>query len=201
MTMKADKPASCYPEALWTRLVHSQAETEAMAEALGRILRPGDVVLLDGDLGAGKTTFTQRLARTLGVSGPVTSPTFSLVNEYEIPMPGGQEGVCPFYHFDLYRLEWEDELFDIGFDEYFTRGGILVIEWGEKFSHMIDADYLQVHLGIPENGNLGEAGDAGATGEAGNQPEAGTREFGVCCQGERGLALAKEWKNLVIAGN
>ena len=103
---------------------HSESETEALGEALGRELRAGDVLALDGDLGAGKTAFTRGLARGLGYPGRVTSPTFTIVNEYE----GGR---LPLFHFDLYRLTSPEELFDIGWEDYLERGGICCVEWSQ----------------------------------------------------------------------
>ena len=90
---------------------HSEQETEALAQELAGQLRPGEVLALDGDLGAGKTAFTRGLARGLGFEGRVQSPTFTIVNEYE----GGR---LPLFHFDLYRLGHPDELFDIGCEDY-----------------------------------------------------------------------------------
>ena len=105
----------------------SEAETEALGEALGRTLSPGAVVAFTGDLGAGKTAFTRGLARGLGIGERVTSPTFTIVNEYE----GGR---LPLFHFDMYRLGSSDELFDIGWEDYLRRGGVCAVEWSEKVS-------------------------------------------------------------------
>ena len=95
---------------------NSPAETEALGEALAARLTAGTVVAFTGDLGAGKTAFTRGLARGLGVPDRVTSPTFTIVNEYE----GGR---LPLFHFDMYRLGSSDELFDIGWEDYLARGG------------------------------------------------------------------------------
>ena len=94
-------------------LTHNEIETEALGETLARRLGPGDVVAYRGDLGAGKTAFTRGLARGLGCTGRVTSPTFTVVNEYE--------GRLPLFHFDLYRLEGEDALYDVGWEDYLDR--------------------------------------------------------------------------------
>ncbi len=107
------------------RVSHSEAETEALGEELGRRVRPGAVIAFTGDLGAGKTAFTRGIARALGISGRVTSPTLTLVNEYE----GGR---LPLFHFDMYRLGSADELFDIGWEDYLRRGGVCAVEWSEK---------------------------------------------------------------------
>ncbi len=107
-----------------TYYTHSLAETQALGVALAEILRPGDVIAYTGDLGAGKTTMTQGIAQGLGVAEPVTSPTFTIVQEYL----GGR---IPLFHMDLYRLSGEDDLFDLGFEEYLYRGGVTVLEWSE----------------------------------------------------------------------
>lgn len=104
-------------------LSHSETETEAAGQALAAKLRPGDVVAYRGDLGAGKTAFTRGLARGLGCHGRVTSPTFTIVNEYE--------GPTPLFHFDLYRLGGEEELLDIGWEDYLARNGVCAVEWSE----------------------------------------------------------------------
>ena len=106
-------------------LTNSPAETEAVGAALGRCLQPGTVLAYKGDLGAGKTAFTRGLARGLGVKESVTSPTYTIVNEY-------LSGRCPLFHFDMYRLGSEDELFDIGWEDYLERGGICAVEWSEN---------------------------------------------------------------------
>ena len=103
---------------------HSVSETEAIGEALGRTLSPGSVLAYRGDLGMGKTAFTRGLARGLGCTGRVTSPTFTIVNEYEGPIP--------LFHFDMYRLEDADALFDIGWEDYLGRGGVCAVEWSES---------------------------------------------------------------------
>ena len=104
-------------------LSHSETETEAAGQALAAKLRPGDVVGYRGDLGAGKTAFTRGLARGLGCHGRVTSPTFTIVNEYE--------GPTPLFHFGLYRLGGEGELWDIGWEDYLARNGVCAVEWSE----------------------------------------------------------------------
>lgn len=117
---------------------HSEAETEAVGEALGRTVPPGTVIAFTGDLGAGKTAFTRGLARGLGCPGRVTSPTFTVVNEYE----GGR---LPLFHFDMYRLGGAEELFDIGWEDYLRRGGVCAVEWSENVDEAL-TDPLRVDI-------------------------------------------------------
>ena len=106
-------------------LTNSPAETEAVGAALGKILKPGTVIAYRGDLGAGKTAFTRGLARGLGSSEMVTSPTYTIVNEYL----GGR---MPLFHFDMYRLACSDDLWDIGWEDYLDRNGVCAVEWSEN---------------------------------------------------------------------
>ena len=106
-------------------ITHSPAETEAVGAALGRILPPGTVIAYRGDLGAGKTAFTRGLAKGLGCTDMVTSPTYTIVNEY-------LSGKLPLFHFDMYRLHSADDLWDIGWEDYLERGGICAVEWSEN---------------------------------------------------------------------
>ena len=108
-------------------LTHSPGETEKLGEALALRLRPGDVVAYRGDLGAGKTAFTRGLAKGLGVREPVTSPTYTIVNEYIT-------GRLPLFHFDMYRLTSAEDLWDIGWEDYLDRGGVCAVEWSENVS-------------------------------------------------------------------
>jgi len=125
-------------------LSHSVEETEALGEALAKALSPGDVLAYFGDLGAGKTAFTRGLARGLGCTGRVTSPTFTIVNEHE--------GVIPLFHFDMYRLSDSDELFDIGWEDYLARGGVCAVEWSERIEDALPPDTKTVTiLRCPEN--------------------------------------------------
>ncbi len=118
---------------------NSPSETEALGESLARRLSPGAVVAFTGDLGAGKTAFTRGLARGLGISEPVTSPTFTIVNEYE----GGR---LPLFHFDMYRLGSSDELFDIGWEDYLRRGGVCAVEWSEIVDDALEGDAIRVDI-------------------------------------------------------
>ena len=119
-------------------LSHSTQETEAIGEELAQKLRGGDVLAFTGSLGMGKTAFTRGLARGLGCRGRVTSPTFTIVNEYE--------GRTPLFHFDMYRLSSADELFDIGWEDYLTRGGVCAVEWSERVDDAMPADTLWVDI-------------------------------------------------------
>ena len=106
-------------------ITKSPEQTERVGEALGKRLSAGAVIAYRGDLGAGKTAFTRGLARGLGITESVTSPTYTIVNEYL----GGR---LPLFHFDMYRLGGEDELFDIGWEDYLERGGVCAVEWSEN---------------------------------------------------------------------
>ena len=116
----------------------SPAETEKVGAALSKVLSPGAVIAYGGDLGAGKTAFTRGLARGLGVADPVTSPTYTIVNEYL----GGR---MPLFHFDMYRLHSSDDLWDIGWEDYLERGGVCAVEWSENVADaMEDAIFVTI---------------------------------------------------------
>ncbi len=120
-------------------ITHSPAETEAIGAALGKILKPGTILAYRGDLGAGKTAFTRGLARGLDCSDIVTSPTYTIVNEYL----GGR---LPLFHFDMYRLRSSDDLWDIGWEDYLDRGGICAVEWSENVDDaMENAIFITIH--------------------------------------------------------
>ena len=120
-------------------LTNSPEETERVGAALGKILNPGTVLAYRGDLGAGKTAFTRGLARGLGYAEPVTSPTYTIVNEYL----GGR---LPLFHFDMYRLASSDDLWDIGWDDYLDRGGVCAVEWSENVDDaMENAILVTIH--------------------------------------------------------
>ena len=120
-------------------ITNSAKETEQVGERLAAHLTPGSVVAFTGDLGAGKTAFVRGMARGLGVTERVTSPTFTIVNEYE-------DGSMPLFHFDLYRLGSSDELFDIGWEDYLCRGGVCAVEWSENAEDMAEPDWIHVDL-------------------------------------------------------
>ena len=118
---------------------NSPAQTEAVGAALGAVLQPGTVLAFEGDLGAGKTAFTRGLARGLGADDRVTSPTYTIVNEY-------LSGRLPLFHFDMYRLETADDLWDIGWEDYLERGGVCAVEWSENVDDaMENAIWVTIH--------------------------------------------------------
>ena len=120
-------------------VTNSEEETQRLGEQLAQRLTPGAVIAFTGDLGAGKTAFTRGLARGLGISDRVTSPTFTIVNEYE----GGR---LPLFHFDMYRLTSSDELFDIGWEDYLARGGVCAVEWSENVENALEEDTIRVDI-------------------------------------------------------
>ena len=120
-------------------VTNSEQETEELGARLAERLEPGAVIAFTGDLGGGKTAFTRGLARGLGISDRVTSPTFTIVNEYE----GGR---LPLFHFDMYRLGSSDELFDIGWEDYLARGGVCAVEWSENVSDALEEGSVLVEI-------------------------------------------------------
>ena len=120
-------------------ITNSPTETEEVGAALGKILKSGTILAYRGDLGAGKTAFTRGLARGLGYTEPVTSPTYTIVNEYL----GGR---LPLFHFDMYRLASSDDLWDIGWEDYLERGGVCAVEWSENVEDaMENAIFVTIH--------------------------------------------------------
>ncbi|CAM3069030.1 tRNA (adenosine(37)-N6)-threonylcarbamoyltransferase complex ATPase subunit type 1 TsaE [Lentilactobacillus buchneri] len=119
-----------------TITVHSADQTMAIGEKLAAYLAPQDLILLDGDLGAGKTTFTKGLAKGLGITRPIKSPTFTIIREY-------QDGRIPLYHMDVYRLE-EGGGDDLGLEEYFNGDGVNVVEWSKFVADELPDDYLRI---------------------------------------------------------
>lgn len=112
-------------------ITHSPEETEKLGAALAQRLQPGTIIAYTGDLGAGKTAFTRGLAKGLGYTQPVTSPTYTIVNEYL----GGR---LPLFHFDMYRLASSDDLWDIGWEDYLERGGVCAVEWSENVADAME---------------------------------------------------------------
>ena len=114
-----------------TYITNSPAETESVGAALGKILKPGAILAYRGDLGAGKTAFTRGLAKGLDCTDMVTSPTYTIVNEY-------LSGRLPLFHFDMYRLGSSDDLWDIGWEDYLERGGVCAVEWSENVEDALE---------------------------------------------------------------
>jgi tRNA threonylcarbamoyladenosine biosynthesis protein TsaE len=152
----------------------SPEETGILGEKLGSILRAGDMICLYGGLGAGKTCFAQGIARGLGIEGTVTSPTFTLINEYY--------GRLPFYHMDVYRLDSVMEMDDLGYEEYFYSGGVILIEWADKINELLPEERLDITINrCPE--------------------EEGRRRFTISPRGERYRLLIEELMTVVRSGN
>ncbi len=121
-----------------------EEETKSFGNKLGEIVKKGSIICLLGDLGAGKTTFTQSLAKGLGVCDYVTSPTFTIVNEYD--------GRIPLYHFDVYRIGSSEEMYDIGYDEYINSDGVCIIEWANLIEDIVPEERLTIELKYVEDG-------------------------------------------------
>ncbi|HBF4284418.1 tRNA (adenosine(37)-N6)-threonylcarbamoyltransferase complex ATPase subunit type 1 TsaE [Clostridioides difficile] len=118
--------------------LENENKTREIGYKLGKLLKEGSVICLVGDLGAGKTTMTQSLADSLGIEDYITSPTFTIINEYE--------GKIPLYHFDVYRIGSSDEMYDIGYDEYVNSNGICIIEWANLIEDILPKEYLNIEL-------------------------------------------------------
>ena len=127
-------------------ITNSPEKTEKIGAAMGRIIPAGTVLAYRGDLGAGKTAFTRGLARGLGYRDSVTSPTYTIVNEYL----GGR---LPLFHFDMYRLASDDDLWDIGWEDYLERGGVCVVEWSENVADALPSDAIIVSIARGEKDN------------------------------------------------
>ncbi len=120
-------------------ITHNEEETKQVAETLAKELKPGQIICLNGEMGVGKTIFAKGLCATLGVTEHVSSPTFTLVNEYD-----GAD--FPVYHFDLYRIEEPEELYAIGFEEFVAGHAVVLIEWSERAGELLPADCWEVFL-------------------------------------------------------
>jgi tRNA threonylcarbamoyladenosine biosynthesis protein TsaE len=149
------------PETVAVVRTRSAVDTRRLAEALARACRPGDVLLLVGGLGAGKTTFAQGLAAGLGVPERVTSPTFTLVRQYRT---GRSEGIVQLLHADVYRLEDLAEIEDLALDELVEDGAVAAVEWGERAAPLLGADALVVELERDGSGAGAPGGAEGASG-------------------------------------
>lgn len=117
----------------------SEQETKALGKELGQNAEPGDIFLLHGDLGVGKTVFTKGFAEGLEIEEPITSPTFSLIQEYE-------EGRIPFYHFDTYRIDDPEEMYELGLDGYLFGEGVCLIEWASKIAELLPENCKQITI-------------------------------------------------------
>ena len=122
-------------------VTNSAAETRTLGEQLASRLQPGDTVILEGELGAGKSELARGIARGLGVTETVTSPSFTILNVYE-------SGRCPLYHFDWYRLESEEELYELGMDEYLGGDGVAVVEWAERCPDAVPEKRIRIRLEV-----------------------------------------------------
>ncbi len=172
------EPATPWPVAVETA---SAADTRSAAAALATLARPGDIVLLVGGLGAGKTTFAQGFARALGVRGPVTSPTFTLVRQYRC---AGVDGVDQLVHADVYRLDSLAEVEDLAIDELVDDAAVALIEWGDAAAPVLGADPLRVVLTRP-----GEPGGPTPVPDHG-VPDHGAPDHGAPDDGARDDAAA-----------
>ena len=138
-------------------VTHSAAETGALAARLGAIVRAGDVVVLAGELGAGKTVFAKGIAIALGITEPVVSPSFTIVREYDAPLP--------LVHVDVYRIDHLQELHDLGFDDLIGTDAVTVVEWGDRVTALLPADRLDIAIGpgVDDDDRVVTIEPAGAT--------------------------------------
>lgn len=120
------------------KLVKDLKETEKFGEILGSLLKAGDVICLIGDLGAGKTTLTKAIGKGLGIEDYITSPTFSIINEYK--------GIINLNHLDVYRLNHEDDLLDLGYEDYFYSDNVTIIEWGDKVKTYLPKETIYINI-------------------------------------------------------
>ena len=126
------------------RTICSEEQTKAFGKALGREALAGTVIALIGDLGAGKTTLTKAIAEGLGITEPITSPTFTIVQEYH-------SGRLPLYHFDVYRIDDPDEMYELGYEDYFYGDGVSVVEWADKIEDLLPEDAVILRIEYGEN--------------------------------------------------
>lgn len=127
-------------------VINNEQETMEFGIKLAKQLVPGSVVALTGDLGVGKTTLTKAIAKGLGIHSMVTSPTFTIIQEYK-------EGRLPLYHFDVYRIMDEEEMYELGYEEYFFGDGVCVVEWADQIKGLLPEDVIRIHIeyGVEEN--------------------------------------------------
>ena len=127
-----------------TIILHNEQETIEYGKRLGQQAAPGQILALTGDLGAGKTTLTKSIAAGLGISEMITSPTFTIVKEYH-------SGRLPLYHFDVYRIGDIDEMYELGYEEYFFGSGLCVVEWADLIEELIPEDALRISIAYGQN--------------------------------------------------
>lgn len=120
-------------------VIRNEQDTRKFGIELAQKLKPGDIIALIGDLGTGKTTLTKSIAEGLGITGMITSPTFTIVQEYT-------EGRLPLYHFDVYRINDPEEMYELGYEEYFFGQGVCVIEWADLIEDLIPGDSIQIRI-------------------------------------------------------
>lgn len=119
--------------------VLSEKEMKKIAQDIAKLVKKGDIYCLCGELGAGKTQFSKGFGQGLGIKDEITSPTFTIVNEY-------REGIIPFFHFDMYRINDTEELYDIGYEEYFFGGGVCLVEWADIVKEIIPNDAIWIKI-------------------------------------------------------
>lgn len=122
-----------------TIIIKNETETTDFGVNLGREVRPGSVIALMGDLGTGKTTLTKAIAKGLGISDMITSPTFNIVKEY-------RDGRLPLYHFDVYRIGDVEEMYELGYEEYFYGNGVCVVEWADLIEELLPEDAVRIQI-------------------------------------------------------
>lgn len=159
---------------MFSTITKSPEETARIGRMLGLLLRAGDIVCLQGELGAGKTCFAQGVARGMGIEGPVTSPTFTLVNEYH--------GDLTLYHLDVYRLNGSGEMDDLGYEEFFYGDGVTLVEWAERVREVLPSERLEILI------------DRVAEGDE-------FRELRMIPWGDRYRLLVEELMTVVCSGN
>lgn len=131
------------------KIIRDESDTKIFGKELAGKLKPGDIVALTGDLGAGKTTLTKYIAEGLGITEIITSPTFTIVQEYT----GGR---LPLYHFDVYRIAGPEEMYELGYEEYFFGRGVCVVEWADRIPELIPEDSIRIRIeyGGSEDGRI-----------------------------------------------
>jgi tRNA threonylcarbamoyladenosine biosynthesis protein TsaE len=184
-----------FPASLVTLVSDSADQTRAVAARLAVLLRPGDMVALRGDLGAGKTTFVQGLARALGVAGPVNSPTFTLLHEH---VTDGTAGAAPslLFHWDVYRLSGLDDLADLGWHDYLRANRITLVEWADRIEAALPDERLDVLL-EEAAASSSEGDDDGDDND--DNLERSPRRITLIGRGRRWSDLAAQWPRTTAA--